>query len=170
MRVPKITTHYKSIEEFEEVAKQYFLLRPKLSEYRPPEMRSVLRITPDQLGIITMAYNRTKGDFEKCMEGVRLRNEGKRFVDKKQIESNRYAKYSDYLKTDYWKNHRILTFKKSKRCVLCNCKASLAHHRSYRHRGTDREIKHLISLCKSCHQLFHDNHEYNNTTHVFLRK
>ncbi len=170
MKVPKITNHYKSVEEFEIVAKQYFILRPKLLEYKPPEMRKVLRITPDQLGIITVVYNRSKGDFDKCMDAVQKKSENKEFISKKEIKNNQFAKYTDYLKSDYWRKHRQVALKQNRRCVLCNKRATHIHHRTYKRRGTPLEVKDIVSLCKFCHDLFHENHFYENKDHLFYQK
>lgn len=44
------------------------------------------------------------------------------------------------------------------RCVLCNREAVQVHHRSYNHiNELESEVKDCVSLCRSCHLLFHTN-------------
>lgn len=67
-------------------------------------------------------------------------------------------RYSEYLKTDYWKAVSLEVKKRAGfRCQLCNSQMDLvAHHRCYDHRGNELEhLGDLICLCARCHSLFH---------------
>lgn len=68
------------------------------------------------------------------------------------------SKYSDYLKTDYWKAVSLAVKKRAGyRCELCNSQHDLqAHHRCYDHRGKELEhLEDLTCLCRRCHAIFH---------------
>lgn len=67
-------------------------------------------------------------------------------------------KYSDFLKTPYWK--AISEFKKFKsnyKCEKCDEVKNLhCHHKTYKNHG--HELDHLDDLevvCKTCHQILH---------------
>jgi hypothetical protein len=67
-------------------------------------------------------------------------------------------KYSDYLKTDYWKAVSGAVKAKAKfKCQVCNSPHDLnAHHRSYDNRGNElNHLDDLICLCRRCHGIFH---------------
>lgn len=66
--------------------------------------------------------------------------------------------YTMFLKTRYWQNRRNTSLELAgHKCQLCNASQSLqVHHRTYERRGYEKDSD-LIVLCKSCHQLFHDN-------------
>ena len=72
--------------------------------------------------------------------------------------------YRDYLLTDHWRNLSIKVKERDgNKCKLCNSWDSLnAHHRTYKNRWKDNEIEDIITLCKNCHQMIHDNLELNS--------
>lgn len=66
--------------------------------------------------------------------------------------------YAQYLQTDHWQEVRKAAIKRAGyRCEVCNSFFSLqVHHRTYVNRGKERGND-LITLCSSCHKMFHDN-------------
>lgn len=65
--------------------------------------------------------------------------------------------YSDYLKTDHWREIREVALNNAgHRCQLCNTdqKTLHVHHRTYERRGFEW-LSDLIVLCASCHATFH---------------
>ena len=170
IKIPRVDRHYQSIDEFKEYASRYFTIRNNICAYTPSEMRGHLGLTPDQLGIITNIYNKVSGDFEKCIALVDKRHITLKPAQKTKLKEVPYLKYEDYLKSDYWQRHRKIILAKNKKCVLCNRKASHIHHRSYKHRGTEKELADLTPLCTFCHELFHETHTYNSREHRFYDK
>jgi len=80
-------------------------------------------------------------------------------LDKEQldyIKELRTMPYQEYLKTDHWQDCRKQAIKRAKhRCQLCNSRTKLnVHHRTYERRGHERDDD-LITLCESCHSIFH---------------
>lgn len=75
----------------------------------------------------------------------------------------RKMKYSDFLKTTYWK---FVSYKKKSiskfKCQVCNSSKNLnVHHKTYVHHG--EEIFYiesdLVCLCENCHKLYHSSDE-----------
>lgn len=69
-------------------------------------------------------------------------------------------KYTDYLKSDYWKVLRKKRLKLDNyKCAKCGETSNLqVHHKTYIFRGygIPDEINNLITLCKNCHQEHRD--------------
>jgi YgiT-type zinc finger domain-containing protein len=63
-------------------------------------------------------------------------------------------KYSDFLKTPYWKCIASALKDRSPKCHLCGSSENLVvHHLTYTHHG--RELDHLedlVVVCKECHE------------------
>lgn len=80
--------------------------------------------------------------------------------DARQLEIRRLTSlpYSEYLQTPHWKETRQRTLEADlNRCRVCNGDERLnAHHRTYSRRGHEA-AEDLITLCASCHQIFHQN-------------
>lgn len=65
--------------------------------------------------------------------------------------------YKEYLKTDHWIELREKARKRDgNRCRLCDSSEDLnVHHRTYDNLGSEK-VGDLTTLCKSCHEKFHD--------------
>lgn len=66
--------------------------------------------------------------------------------------------YRDYLRTPHWRATRAQALRRAgNRCQVCNADSHLdVHHRTYERLGCE-DAGDLIVLCRSCHDLFHDN-------------
>ena len=71
--------------------------------------------------------------------------------------------YTDYLQTEHWKllRERYLTPSKRKFCFFCKSTQDLhIHHKRYSYKKKsilfNETNKHLITLCKDCHFLWHE--------------
>lgn len=76
-----------------------------------------------------------------------------------RLRQLRTMPYRDYLETPEWKERRSEHIYASRgRCQICNTNALPlnVHHRTYERRG-EEYFKDLITLCQSCHTLFHKN-------------
>ena len=90
----------------------------------------------------------------------RIQNEKARgeSIRSSATQNLRHMRYDLYLKTDHWQHvrKRALDFAKNS-CQICNAKGTLnVHHRTYKRRGSERPDD-VIVLCRSCHQIFHEN-------------
>lgn len=70
-------------------------------------------------------------------------------------------KYKDYLKSEDWRDCRKHKLKKCKKCFVCKAKKNLhIHHKKYKEEGNSilgkEERRHLVVLCKECHQILHN--------------
>lgn len=67
------------------------------------------------------------------------------------------ARYAAYLETDTWKEIRATVIARdSFRCRVCNSPSDLrVHHRAYPKTYGTEPLSDLITLCESCHELFH---------------
>ena len=67
-----------------------------------------------------------------------------------------YSSYKDYLRSPTWKNIRERVLKRANGlCELCGRPAAQVHHLSYSReilRGDKRKLRHLIAICRVCHQ------------------
>lgn len=65
------------------------------------------------------------------------------------------ADFQDYLNSDRWKRAQRRIFKRDNyKCVRCNGRAQLVHHRSYdKSVFRDESDEMLVSLCRGCHNL-----------------
>jgi hypothetical protein len=64
--------------------------------------------------------------------------------------------YSEYLKTDHWKNIREQMLAGHPACALCDKPSDLqVHHKTYARRGHETPYD-LIVLCRNCHAKHHD--------------
>lgn len=67
-------------------------------------------------------------------------------------------KYSDFLKTPYWKAIAEKIKKKAEfKCQICgNTQDLIAHHNTYKNHGLEiNNLQDLICICKNCHEHFH---------------
>lgn len=67
--------------------------------------------------------------------------------------------YYDYLQTPEWAERRKRAMKRAGyRCQVCNAYGVQlnTHHRTYERRGNEWD-KDLITLCRTCHEIFHQN-------------
>lgn len=68
-------------------------------------------------------------------------------------------KYTDYLKSNDWKEKRRQKLLKRKRCAICASTENLdIHHLNYKNLF-DVEQTDLRKLCRRCHFLAHDLHK-----------
>ena len=79
------------------------------------------------------------------------------------------SSYRKYLNSDEWKEIReIVKERDGHKCLICNCSADKdkgihlsVHHRTYENKYNEREnLGDLITLCKSCHDIFHNIKKY----------
>lgn len=70
----------------------------------------------------------------------------------------RTVKYKQYIKSEKWHEKRMKVLKRASfRCQICFSDQELqVHHRTYKDLGHER-LCDLTVMCKTCHQLFHDN-------------
>lgn len=71
-------------------------------------------------------------------------------------------RYAAYLSSDYWKEvSESVKQRAGYRCQVCNSPHDLqAHHRSYAHRGREKEhLDDLTCLCRRCHDIFHGKNQ-----------
>ncbi len=75
-----------------------------------------------------------------------------------EISRLRSLPYDDYLNTEHWQSVRQKALERDgHRCRVCNSTEQLnVHHRSYERRGFE-EPEDVTTLCKECHQTFHEN-------------
>jgi len=83
-------------------------------------------------------------------------------------------KYEEYIQSEEWHKQREKVIRRFKgRCATCGkkfIKNLHIHHRTYYYDyGTEQELNNLTLLCKDCHDLFHEFHEYCQETHFFIR-
>lgn len=67
--------------------------------------------------------------------------------------------YYEYLKTAEWAERRLKAMKRARfRCQVCNAYGVRlnVHHRTYERRGFEYD-QDLITLCETCHGIFHEN-------------
>lgn len=78
----------------------------------------------------------------------------------KRIIELRSMPYGEYLKTREWAEKREQALERDRRrCRLCNTYDNLqVHHRTYQRRGNE-DLDDLTTLCKSCHEHFHQKVE-----------
>jgi len=71
----------------------------------------------------------------------------------------RRQKYTEHLKSDYWKNLRQNVFSiYQNKCVKCQKKASVVHHLHYKNFGREH-FRDVVPLCTRCHNKIHNRHE-----------
>lgn len=130
---------------------------PKLTQEQFDKMR-----LSDKLSVRLVSKKKARQQRKKARQ-ERLKAMGVSGVTK----YGRPIKYSEYIKSPYWKEQRqySLSFFKNK-CALCNNKAETVHHRSYEFKGV-KEDENLVALCWTCHNLFHQNFEYSKKAHKF---
>jgi len=83
-------------------------------------------------------------------------------ITEEDIKKLKEMKYSDFLKTKYWKIISKYVKYRQEKCQLCGCKNNLnVHHKDYKERGKEylNWESSLILLCKDCHTKFHDKME-----------
>lgn len=90
-------------------------------------------------------------------------------LDVKELEFLKYINYlrsmsyTQYLKTEHWKDTRKNALKRAgNKCQLCGerDKQLHVHHNNYENRGREKDSD-LIVLCSDCHAKFHDKfHQY----------
>jgi hypothetical protein len=81
-------------------------------------------------------------------------------MDNQRAIKLRAMAYEDYLKTPEWAEKREQALERDgHRCRLCNSKEPLhVHHRTYARRGFE-DLEDLTTLCKFCHEHFHQRVE-----------
>jgi hypothetical protein len=81
--------------------------------------------------------------------------EAKRHALAKELSA---LSYDEYLQTPYWRELRLKVLNRDGHCCrLCRSTDQLeVHHNTYERRGME-ELDDLVTLCKKCHQNFHDN-------------
>lgn len=78
--------------------------------------------------------------------------------------------YNDYISSPEWKERSKEIRKKNPKCSLCNRVGALhVHHRTYVRLGNEEDGD-LITLCKDCHDLFHQNYIYSSAQGHFIRR
>jgi HNH endonuclease len=93
------------------------------------------------------------------------------FVPRDRVKALGFATYTDYLKSDHWRELRQKFFrsklvKRDKngkiRCEACQStdKRFNVHHRTYKRIGAERLID-LAILCEDCHERAHEMHRAN---------
>ena len=81
--------------------------------------------------------------------------------------------YEEYLQTDRWRQLRLQCFARDDyTCQFCHQKLPAerlnAHHTSYDHMASEdeqAELFDLITLCRECHQRWHDNMDHAISLH-----
>lgn len=64
-------------------------------------------------------------------------------------------RYSEYLQTDHWKKTRQTKLREHKKCQICGSEKNIQiHHKQYRWVGREPNGD-LLTLCASCHALWH---------------
>jgi hypothetical protein len=67
-----------------------------------------------------------------------------------------YASYKEYLRSPTWRKIREKVLERANGlCELCGEPAAEVHHLSYSKeilRGDKRKLRHLIAICRACHQ------------------
>ncbi|MDE0683155.1 MAG: hypothetical protein OXI63_09595, partial [Candidatus Poribacteria bacterium] len=66
--------------------------------------------------------------------------------------------YHEYLKSDRWQRLRKSVLTRDNELCICGAKATEVHHKTYARVGHEIPSD-LVSLCRSCHQNVHDNHQ-----------
>lgn len=71
--------------------------------------------------------------------------------------SQRQAAYQEFLSSDFWLHLRARRIKKDGcKCAKCPKTTNLqVHHKKYPKRWEDTRLRHLITLCESCHEIAH---------------
>ncbi len=72
----------------------------------------------------------------------------------KKLKAMGYADYREYLVSDLWRSIRVRIMARDKAtCRMCKAKATEVHHLRYTQRVLEgRSDKHLLALCRSCHE------------------
>ena len=64
--------------------------------------------------------------------------------------------YKEYLQSDVWRKKRTqVLIRDNHKCVHCGNKATEVHHKVYTIWGKEK-LKHLESICNTCHMTIHD--------------
>ena len=81
----------------------------------------------------------------------------KKYKWRRQWKSRRDYYRNDYLKSDAWQRKRYVVLKRDNwRCVHCGKRATQVHHKRYAKYNIGKEpIEWLESVCKPCHNSFH---------------
>jgi 5-methylcytosine-specific restriction endonuclease McrA len=77
---------------------------------------------------------------------------------------------SKYLKSQEWKDKRTLVLKRDHyKCKSCKSYNNLeVHHLSGYSDIPNESIESLVTLCRSCHQAWHDKHGYPETYQDYI--
>ena len=90
------------------------------------------------------------------------------YYQKQWVKDQKIA-YRKYLNSDEWKEIReIVKERDGNKCLICNCAEDKdegihlsVHHRTYKNKFKEREnLGDLITLCRSCHDIFHNIKKY----------
>ena len=79
-----------------------------------------------------------------------------------------FASYSDYLRSEHWRNRRNTWLRKHPACFVCGTtERVLAHHRTYKRLGKEKTRDayraDLVTLCGPCHGMTHRVARWNVT-------
>jgi hypothetical protein len=102
------------------------------------------------------------GICEACELGRKgQREEQDRYFQRLEVRKRELATmpYYDYLQTPEWAERRKDAMRRAGyRCQVCNAYGVQlnVHHRTYERRGNEWN-KDLITLCRTCHEIFHQN-------------
>lgn len=136
----------------------YVLAMSELATALPPDLQHHL-VKETLRDAHTIVFNYAPGIFNLSDQELHtLLDQIEEEKNQKHIQYLRALPYNEYLLTDHWQQKRIGALERAgSRCQVCNASKGLnVHHRTYEHRGYEHD-EDLLVLCKSCHQLFHDN-------------
>lgn len=87
------------------------------------------------------------------------------------------TKYSDYLKDARWVNKRKrIIYRDGNKCTVCQSKKALQVHHTFYYTDYREPWRYpdesLLTLCKACHQKYHEEHEheYKEPPKLFVKK
>lgn len=85
--------------------------------------------------------------------------------------SSRKERYDAYIDSDAWRAKRGPALERAEhRCQVCNADKHLdVHHRTYERLGNEKPGD-LTVLCRSCHELFHENRHLKSASKSKPRK
>jgi hypothetical protein len=98
------------------------------------------------------AFNLTDEDIQACIERET------RLTLECRLEKLHAMPYREYLSTPEWQERRKrILARDSYHCQVCFSTEYLnVHHRTYERRGNEDDSD-LITLCRDCHYIFHEN-------------
>ena len=74
----------------------------------------------------------------------------------RSVPNSFFKSYKDYCKSIYFKSLKEEVLNKYKNtCTVCKKDANTAHHKKYRERWSDSQVKDCIAVCNKCHYKIH---------------